>query len=50
VKPEDISDKNLAKALDLGNPEAIAAPNVHLQSWEKNRSAYDLAWEEVKAA
>jgi spermidine/putrescine transport system substrate-binding protein len=50
VQASDIQDKNLAKALDLGNPEAIAAPNVHLQSWEKNRSAYDLAWEEVKAA
>jgi spermidine/putrescine-binding protein len=50
VKPGDIADQALAKALDLSNPKAIAASNVHLQSWEKNRSAYDLAWEEVKAA
>jgi spermidine/putrescine-binding protein len=50
VQPGDIKDQNLAKALDLGNQEAIAGPDVHLQSWEKNRSAYDLAWEEVKAA
>ena len=50
VTASDIKDPNLAKALDLGNPKAIAASNVHLQSWEPNRSAYDLAWEEVKAA
>ena len=50
VKPGDIADQALAKALDLSNPKAIAASNVHLQSWEKDRSAYDLAWEEVKAA
>jgi spermidine/putrescine transport system substrate-binding protein len=50
VKPSDIADQALAKALDLANPKAIGASNVHLQSWEKDRSAYDLAWEEVKAA
>jgi spermidine/putrescine transport system substrate-binding protein len=50
VTAADIQDKSLAKSLDLGNPKAIAAPDVHLQSWEPNRSAYDLAWEEVKAA
>ena len=50
VKASDITDQSLAKSLDLGNPHAIAAPDVHLQSWEPNRSAYDLAWEEVKAA
>ncbi|MGZ4480998.1 MAG: ABC transporter substrate-binding protein [Gaiellales bacterium] len=50
VKTSDIKDQALAKALDLGNPHAIAASNVHLQSWEPNRAAYDLAWEEVKAA
>jgi spermidine/putrescine transport system substrate-binding protein len=50
VKASDIKDPNLAKALDLGNPQAIGASNVHLQSWEPNRAQYDLAWEEVKAA
>jgi spermidine/putrescine-binding protein len=50
VTASDIKDPNLAKALDLGNPKAIGASNVHLQSWEPNRAAYDLAWEEVKAA
>ena len=50
VKASDITDQSLAKSLDLGNPHAIAASDVHLQSWEPNRSAYDLAWEEVKAA
>lgn len=50
VTASDIADKSLATSLHLGNPLAIAAANVHLQSWEANRAAYDLAWEEVKAA
>jgi spermidine/putrescine transport system substrate-binding protein len=48
--PPAIPDKTLAKSLDLGNPKAVAASNVHLQSWEPNRSAYDLAWVKVQAA
>jgi len=50
VLMSDIKDQALAKSLDLGNPLAIAAPDVHLQSWEKNRSQYELAWSEVQAA
>jgi spermidine/putrescine transport system substrate-binding protein len=50
VKASDIQNQDVAKALDLGNPKAIAASDVHLQSWEPNRAQYDLAWEEVKAA
>ena len=46
----DIPNKALAKSLDLGNPKAIAAPDVHLQTWEPDRQQYDLAWEEVKAS
>jgi spermidine/putrescine transport system substrate-binding protein len=50
VTAADISDKALAKSLDLGNPKAIAAPDVHLQSWEPHRQQYDDAWEQVKAS
>jgi spermidine/putrescine transport system substrate-binding protein len=50
VLASDIKDQTLAKALDLGNPHAIAASNVHLQSWEPNRQQYELAWQEVQAA
>jgi spermidine/putrescine transport system substrate-binding protein len=50
VLVSDIKDQSLAKSLDLGDPLAIAKPDVHLQSWEKNRSQYELAWSEVQAA
>jgi spermidine/putrescine transport system substrate-binding protein len=50
VKPAEIQDKSLAAALNLGDPHAIASPKVHLQSWEANRSRYELAWQEVLAS
>lgn len=50
VLASDIKDQSLAKSLNLGNPLAIAASDVHLQSWEKNRAQYELAWSEVQAA
>jgi spermidine/putrescine transport system substrate-binding protein len=50
VKPSDIKDKALVSALKLGDPNAIAAPDVHLQAWAPNRSALELAWQEVVAA
>jgi spermidine/putrescine-binding protein len=50
VLASDIKDQTLAKALDLGNPHAIEASNVHLQSWQPNRQAVELAWQEVQAA
>jgi len=37
VKPSEIQDKTLVAALKLGDPRAIAASNVHLQSWSPNR-------------
>jgi len=49
IKASEISNKSLATALDLSNPKAIAASNVHLQSWEKNRAAYETAWAQVLA-
>jgi spermidine/putrescine transport system substrate-binding protein len=50
VKPSEIQDKNLVAALKLGDPRAIAAPDVHLQSWSPNRAQLELAWQEVQAA
>jgi spermidine/putrescine transport system substrate-binding protein len=50
VKASDIKDQTLAKALNLGDPHAIAAPDVHLQSWQPNRQEVELAWQEVQAA
>ena len=50
VKPSEIHDKTLVQALRLGDPQAIAASDVHLQSWSPNRAALELAWQEVAAA
>lgn len=50
ITPAEIQNKQLAKALDLSNPHAIAASDVHLQSWEPNRAAYETAWAQVQAA
>jgi spermidine/putrescine transport system substrate-binding protein len=50
VKPSDIKNQTLVKALKLGDPTAIAASNVHLQSWSPNRKDLELAWQEVVAA
>jgi hypothetical protein len=50
VKPSEIHNKTLAAGLKLGDPHAIAAPDVHLQSWSPNRAALELAWQEVQAA
>lgn len=50
VLASDVKDQTLAKALKLGDPHAIGASDVHLQSWEPNRQQYELAWQEVQAA
>jgi spermidine/putrescine transport system substrate-binding protein len=50
VKPSEIHDKTLVAALKLGDPRAIAAPDVHLQSWSPNRAALEVAWQEVQAS
>jgi spermidine/putrescine transport system substrate-binding protein len=50
VTPADIKNQLLVKALKLGDPKAIAASDVHLQSWSPNRTALELAWQEVVAA
>jgi spermidine/putrescine transport system substrate-binding protein len=50
VQPSEIKDQALVKALKLGDPNAIAASDVHLQAWSPNRAALELAWQEVVAA
>ena len=50
MKPSEIQDKTLVAALKLGDPHAIAGPDVHLQSWSPNRAQLELAWQEVQAA
>ena len=50
VKPSEIKNQALVKALKLGNMNAIAASDVHLQTWTPNRAAIELAWQEVVAA
>jgi spermidine/putrescine transport system substrate-binding protein len=50
VTGADIQDKTLVKALDLSNHKAVTTAPNHLQSWSPNRSALELAWQEVQAA
>ena len=50
VTPDKLTDKNLANTLNLGDPRAIVSGTNHLQSWSPNRSALELAWQEVVAS
>ena len=50
VTPDLVKNKELVKALDLGNPSAVVSGSNHLQSWAPNRSQLELAWEEVKTS
>ena len=50
VTSDQIQDKTLAAALDLGNPQAITSGTNHLQSWAPNRPQLELAWQEVVAS
>jgi spermidine/putrescine transport system substrate-binding protein len=50
VKPSEIKNQALVNSLKLGDPNAIAASDVHLQTWTPNRAAIELAWQEVVAA
>jgi spermidine/putrescine transport system substrate-binding protein len=50
IKASEIQDHKLAKQLNIGNPTAIEASDVHLQSWQPGRPKYELAWQEVLAA
>jgi spermidine/putrescine transport system substrate-binding protein len=50
VQPSDVKNKPLAAKLNIGDPQALAGPNVNLQSWMPNENEVALAWEEVHAA
>jgi spermidine/putrescine transport system substrate-binding protein len=50
IKPSEIQDPKLAKQLNVGNPTALEASDVHLQAWQPNRPQYELAWQEVLAS
>jgi spermidine/putrescine-binding protein len=50
VTGAEIQDKTLVQALELSNPRAVTTAPNHLQSWSPNRSALELAWQEVQAA
>lgn len=50
VTPDLVTDKTLAASLDLANPQAITSGTNHLQGWAPNRSALELAWQEVLAS
>jgi spermidine/putrescine transport system substrate-binding protein len=50
IKPSEVQDPKLAKQLNIGNPTAIEASDVHLQAFQPHRSQYELAWQEVVAA
>jgi spermidine/putrescine transport system substrate-binding protein len=50
IKASEIQNHKLAKQLNIGNPTAIEASDVHLQSWQPERPKYELAWQEVLAS
>ena len=50
VTADQIQDKTLSAALDLGNPQAITSGTNHLQSWSPNRPQLELAWQQVVAS
>lgn len=50
IKPKEVKDPKLAKQLDIGDPHAIEASNVHLQGFQPQRAKYERAWQEVQAS
>ena len=50
ITQSEIQDPKLAKQLNIGDPTAIEASDVHLQAYEPNRPQYELAWQEVLAS
>jgi hypothetical protein len=41
---------DLAKALQVSNPNALQEPNAHIDRYIPNRLEYAKRWREVKAA
>jgi spermidine/putrescine transport system substrate-binding protein len=50
IKPSEVKNKELAKELKIGQPNALEDPSVHLQQYQPNRSLYEQAWSEVTAS
>jgi spermidine/putrescine-binding protein len=50
IKPSEIKDPKLAAQLNIGNPHAVIASGVNLQSPQPSRDQYGLAWQEVLAS
>ncbi len=49
VKPSEIKNKELVNELKMTGSQARRAADLHIQSYEPNRTAYEQAWQEVKA-
>jgi spermidine/putrescine transport system substrate-binding protein len=50
ITKDEVDDKALATELKIGDPNAIQGPDVHLQKFQKDRAAYQQAWQEVTAS
>jgi spermidine/putrescine-binding protein len=50
ITASEIKDAALAKELKIGDPKALEGSDVHLQSFQPNRSKYQQAWQEVTAS
>ncbi len=49
ARTDDV-DPAVVEALKLGDPTALEEPHSHFERWIPRRSAYQRAWDEVKAA
>jgi spermidine/putrescine transport system substrate-binding protein len=50
ITASEVKDQALAKELKIGDPKALEGSDVHLQSFQPNRSKYQQAWQEVTAS
>jgi spermidine/putrescine transport system substrate-binding protein len=50
VKQSEVKDQDLARELNIGDPQALNGPNVHMQQFQPNRAQYQQAWQEVMAS
>ncbi len=50
ITADDVQNKALAKKLNIGDPSALSAEGVHIQSWMPNENEVALAWQEVQAS
>lgn len=50
VTAGELHDPALAEVLELNRPDRFQAPATHLQGWEPDHSAYQVAWSDVYTA